>query len=1012
MRVHKICFCLLFVSNYIWAQATYQLMQYTQANGLPQNSINSLCFTPGGFLWLATESGIARFNGETFKTFNRYNFSQISDDRIKFIIPDINGNLYAQASKGEVFSIKENKLEFVSNASYSHVIKGMIPDVKMLTDTHTRKQFISLQNRLALFPVFIVSTHQNQYSLLGRKYLYTIKQNSRIDSCLIDIKPQAYFGVNGNEYILATNNQLYRVAQKMPLPQLIPVFLFPNSKTPTKIIYKHNTGKVYAIQGKVLSEIVFKDADQIETIPLLQNLPENDLISDVDVFQEIIAVGTLSNGLYLYKKVSFETLLPSENLNASIKPYYAIDVDSKGNIFSASGHVFGQNSFTTINLNNGWASPEVIKIIHDTSIFFSFADSIFVHNPHKKTSKLIYSVGSKEIITSLTVQSDKVYLATSKIVTVLNADTVFRSYTFGQKIKERINYIHVAPNSKIYAGGCDGLFVSDSLSGKMLQVSPHSDFCVRYITQLQDLLVVCTYGNGIWVMSQNKWFKLPSDYFNSIAKSHALVCDAKNRIWISTNNGLIQTTLDGINNYVNDSTFRISYRRFDQQEGIFNSEFNGGCQPAFVYDHLGRIAFPSMYGIIRFHPDSLLKADNLKMYIDNIIVDGKQITLQDALLNIPSKSPNFTLELTWPSWGNTGNITTKYALENHDAMPKFAVGSVVSMPYSNLSGGKYVLTANLLKPGFGSITDTLHLEINVAYTFYETLWFRLLLILGISLIIYLLLQTYTYYLRRQNQHLENQVANRTAELDKVNQTLQTYNQQLIASEKELKQSISVKNRLISIITHDIITPLRFIAMVARNTESDIKREELLSTLGDIHHTSIRLHDNAQNILNWIKHQSSQVAVNPTNVALFAIIEQITDLLKEQSDAVNVKILNLIELDKIIVTDRNILSIILHNILSNAVKYTRDTQVKILSTDESNYTTIVIADNGNGIQTAMLSRINKVMKREQSYFLEDTSGGHGLGFIIVSELSQLIGATVEIQSSSNGTTVIFKIPLTN
>jgi signal transduction histidine kinase len=53
-----------------------------------------------------------------------------------------------------------------------------------------------------------------------------------------------------------------------------------------------------------------------------------------------------------------------------------------------------------------------------------------------------------------------------------------------------------------------------------------------------------------------------------------------------------------------------------------------------------------------------------------------------------------------------------------------------------------------------------------------------------------------------------------------------------------------------------------------------------------------------------------------------------------------------------------------------------------------------------------------LNREQSYFIDDTSGGHGLGFIIISELSQLIGATVEIQSSSEGTTVIFKIPTTN
>jgi signal transduction histidine kinase len=318
----------------------------------------------------------------------------------------------------------------------------------------------------------------------------------------------------------------------------------------------------------------------------------------------------------------------------------------------------------------------------------------------------------------------------------------------------------------------------------------------------------------------------------------------------------------------------------------------------------------------------------------------------------------------------------------------------------------------LIFNGLDKIEHSMQLQLEVESAFYETLWFRLLLLVSASGFIFLIIQAYTFYLRRQNQQLEHQVSLRTQELDKMNQTLSAYNLQLIASEKELKQSISLKNRLISIITHDIITPLRFIAMVARNTEADTKQDELLLTLNDIHHTSIRLHDNAQNILNWIKHQTSKIEVSRTNVPLFAIVEEITELLKEPSQSVNVELINNIELDKLIITDRNILSIMLHNIVSNAVKYTRNSTVNIGSTDSNGFTDITISDNGSGIQQSMLQRIKKVLNREQSYFIDDTSGGHGLGFIIISELSQLIGATVEIQSSSEGTTVIFKIPTTN
>lgn len=1012
MKARSVFLLLLLLSSFAHAQQRYRETQYTQVNGLPQNSINALHFTPGGFLWMATEGGLVRFSGEKFKVFSKQNVAEIRDDRIKLFVSDADGKLYAQGSKGEVFNIKEHTIAHISNGTYRYMIKGVLPSHNLLNRDEQWMFNTAIQNRLFLYPVQFAITGQNQYSILGRKCIYTYNKEGQIDSIELDILPQRYFTLNGTEYVFDKKKSLYRIERKASKAKLHLIYAFENGDENTQLIHKYVSRKVYLIQGEKLAEVRISDSHKVEVVPILDNLPENDEITDVDCYQDVVAVGTLSNGLYIYKKNLFETLLPNESINKSTKPYYAIDVDSKGNIYTARGQVFHLSGYREILLNGGRSSPETIKLVDDTSIYFAFADSIFRYNLGSKQAKFIYNTGKQDIISAIDVHGESVYASASKELVVLNPNASPQKYPYEQNLTERINHIYTTIDNVIYAGGCNGLFRADTQSAKMVNISPQLDFCVRYITQINDLLVVCTYGNGIWVRYRDKWIKLPSDRNNSIAKAHTFVCDYKNRIWISTNNGIIQTTLALVAQYVNDTNIVITYRKYDHYDGIINNEFNAGCQPAFTLDNYGRLAFPSMYGIVRFHPDDIAKQHTSKIYIDEILVEGLPIPIPDSIITIPTRTKNFTIELTWPNWQNPESITASYYLNNYVAAPTYISNTGSSISYSNLSGGNYPLYISLILNGTNRVEDNLELRVAVEYAFYETLWFRLLLVVGIAGLVFLLFQFYTLYIRRQNQLLEEQVSLRTIELDKMNQTLNAYNQQLVASEKELKQSISLKNRLISIITHDIITPLRFIAMVARNTESNTKQAELLSTLNDIHHTSIRLHDNAQNILNWIKHQTSKVEIRHTNVPLFAVVEEIVELLKDPAESVKVEIINNIELDKLIITDRNILSIIIHNIISNAVKYTRNATVNIGSVDNNGFTTITISDNGGGINQAMLLRINRVLNRKQSYFIDDTSGGHGLGFIIISELSQLIGADVEIQSSNQGTTVILKIPVTN
>ena len=145
-----------------------------------------------------------------------------------------------------------------------------------------------------------------------------------------------------------------------------------------------------------------------------------------------------------------------------------------------------------------------------------------------------------------------------------------------------------------------------------------------------------------------------------------------------------------------------------------------------------------------------------------------------------------------------------------------------SVRFSNLHSGNYTF---LLRKRNGFEPNsflTTSVQITIPKKFNETIWFILLCILAAILFTVLVAWLYAFNIRRRNSALEKNVQQRTLELTKANE--------------ELKQSVSVKDKLISIISHDIITPLNFITLVAQKgsaKETNLDKENIQLVLADI-----------------------------------------------------------------------------------------------------------------------------------------------------------------------------------
>src|ERR1044072_9641263 len=90
--------------------ATFQIRQYTTENGLPSNGTKGIEWDEEtGFLWIATEAGIVRFNGIDFKTYTNKNTPFIGSERFRLMIRNNQGIIYAADEYENIYKVRQNE---------------------------------------------------------------------------------------------------------------------------------------------------------------------------------------------------------------------------------------------------------------------------------------------------------------------------------------------------------------------------------------------------------------------------------------------------------------------------------------------------------------------------------------------------------------------------------------------------------------------------------------------------------------------------------------------------------------------------------------------------------------------------------------------------------------------------------------------------------------------------------------------------------------------------------------
>ena len=229
--------------------------------------------------------------------------------------------------------------------------------------------------------------------------------------------------------------------------------------------------------------------------------------------------------------------------------------------------------------------------------------------------------------------------------------------------------------------------------------------------------------------------------------------------------------------------------------------------------------------------------------------------------------------------------------------------------------------------------------------------------------------------------------------------------------EELTHLNKTKDRLLSIVSHDVKTPVGAMCQVLRGITDGydgISDTDKRAQLMILRSSSEALHDRMDNIIQWVK---QELASSTTMRIIFSINELVDECIRTQETSITMKSLKVNnEVPKYIMgfDDINVVRLVIQNLLGNAVKFSYPNGEITIKTDlKDDRVWVSVADNGMGISEAKLEKIFNYMTSSDKGTGGET--GTGIGLFVSKQFIDKIGGKMSIESKKGiGTTVSFSI----
>ena len=685
--------------------------------------------------------------------------------------------------------------------------------------------------------------------------------------------------------------------------------------------------------------------------------------------------------------------------------YYSQVELPNGNVLTNESDIIGSNIADKNNLPIPGKFSFNISHTSDNSLWYSQADPkrgftcLHQYNYTSGQTKQYPKIRSGDIVTE---SGGNLYLANMNGVGILDGDSLLFLYKYPRALAGTVtfDFTEIAPGILAIAT-CNGLLRFNTASHRLDTLFNKENICVRSIWKYRDYLFFGTYGSGFYAYKNGVIKSMPLDKNKYLLYTHCFVPDDEGYCWISTNRGLFKCRLTELTNAFDNSSSTVYYHYFGKKDGMEMTELNGGCTPCALRLKNKTISFPTMDGLLWVNPE---KATPIlptgEIFVDEILVDNNAVNI-DSVQNkkLSSQTQEIIMRLGFSAWCNKENIYLDYQLNDNPAWKAVNTDNEAIIRLGNLGSGNYVLRIRKLN-GFG-INNYTYKEIrfSISTPWHKQWWFYVLILLAALGITALFFHIRTRQYKIRQYKLEKLVAEKTKELQHQNEILE--------------KNDTIKTRLISIISHDIVTPLKFVTVAGKKLieKKDLMSEELQQeTIREMTNTSQELQLLSTNILNWIKYQNENRRMVKETFNLHEMVNQVFGVLNSLAHQKRLSLVNDIDSQLEIHQFFEPLKILIYNLFTNAINFSESGSVTVSTQKAADKITISVKDEGVGMTQDQIKNIMSDQFIISSANI-DNRKGNGLGYLIIKDLVKMMDATLNIISEKGkGTTVSVQVSI--
>jgi len=1058
--------------NIFFSQDRIKFHQLNTKNGLQGFQVNSIAEDQYGYLWIGFEGGLSRYDGKNFTHFNVDPFDStcLPNPIINEIYCDENSVWLATASGlilySYITSTFENielvggKLESswisdfdeteISGKKYLWLGMPYVGLVKFDLETKTSSLvgdsdplFSSLSKEL-IFKVHAdsdnniwIATHGSglfRYDPVSEKFsrfFKSSKPGSINDNHILSL--ENIFSENEKYLWIGTGSGgLNRYDfNKNEFTHYLNNPYNPNSISSNRVLSICKIGNRLLL-GTYLGGLSVFDTQQNKFKnylpgPYNYSIAENIVYSSYVSHTGTVYLGTFENGISYYHSgpESFVSYSKNEGLNAN--SVYSITKTPEGDVYAAHSKgvdilLNGRSEFISVS------TIPALKKLADDRIIFS------VHASHGEKGVIWIGTFYNGLLKyNYITQSVKVY-----------KENPVDQYSFNNN---SFNSVFEDSRGNIWFGGITtGLNKLDVKTDKIKQYINISDdttslsnnYIVYIFEDSKNQIWVCTEaGLNKYNRSSDNFERIFFDKINMTASINSLSCVTEdpgnvNVLWVATAAGLIKyntkehTTerftvnnglssnlvLSVLNNGRNEiwigtteglNRLSVNINRIDNFTGINGMDVTQFSKAACYKDIEGNLYFGGSGGFVRFHPDSIdLVTSQNKVVISNFYLFNEKIapsplSVLDSSITVKKKleldysENNFAFQFTQPNIRDYGGTKFSYILEGfYDEWVNTSDNNIAT--FTNVPPGNYILKIKA-EDRFGNYNNSTRI-LNVLITppFWKTWWAYTAYVLLFVASVWSFIEYRSRKLISEKRKLQEAVDQRTEELKKLN---------------------ADKDRFFSIVAHDIKSPL--IALVKftgifKKQYHRLSEKQIKESIEDIHSTLNNSYNYLTNLLNWSRFQIGRFEFNPAKINISELIDENIKYFELNTSEKAINILGHYEKQIYAYADYEMISIVLRNLISNAIKFTNkggNINISVLQNEQQ--ITIEVEDDGVGMKKASLEKMFHIEIIEKTKGTENEDGT-GLGLILCKDLVNKNGGDITVESSPGiGSKFYFTIP---